>query len=36
MNCEGNYTVVGPEGDDIWDGKSGSFICDPPASAGGS
>ncbi|KUJ20694.1 uncharacterized protein LY89DRAFT_452500 [Mollisia scopiformis] len=31
-NCVGNYTVIGPKGDDIWDGSSGSFICDPPAS----
>ncbi|CZR61202.1 uncharacterized protein PAC_11098 [Phialocephala subalpina] len=30
-NCQGNYTIVGPKGDDIWDGPSGSFICDPPA-----
>ncbi|KAK0117618.1 hypothetical protein ONS95_011952 [Cadophora gregata] len=29
-NCQGNFTVVGPKGDAIWDGDSQSFICDKP------
>ncbi|KAH9216619.1 hypothetical protein DL95DRAFT_459955 [Leptodontidium sp. 2 PMI_412] len=29
-NCQGNFTIVGPKGDAIYDGDSQSFICDKP------
>ncbi|KAG4441709.1 hypothetical protein IFR05_002843 [Cadophora sp. M221] len=29
-NCKGNFTIVGPKGDAIYDGDSQSFICDKP------
>lgn len=27
----GDYTVVGPAGVGVWEGASGSFVCDAPA-----
>ncbi|KAH7323634.1 hypothetical protein BKA65DRAFT_481441 [Rhexocercosporidium sp. MPI-PUGE-AT-0058] len=29
-DCQGTFTIVGPEGDAIYDGDSQSFICDKP------
>lgn len=29
----GDYTIVGPEGEGVWDGRSGSFVCDAPVSS---